>query len=103
MLDQILGRPSRTIRRTQVLAIIFFFIWRLLKGDGAPHRPSAIRHLNFSETGPYAANALARVGKDKSWAWRLWVALVGRRAVAFMSRLNYRLSAWHGHGKGDVC
>lgn len=88
MIDQILGRPSPTIRRHQILLVLFFWLWRLYKGDGAPLPPSR----TISAAGPRPSSGLARASRRKSWAWKLWVALVGRRAVTWMARINDRLS-----------
>jgi len=85
MLDQILGRPSPTVRRSQILLVLFFWIWRLYKGDGAPRPGKRIR-------GSAGGANLQRALKKKSWAWRLWVALVGRRAVRWIAKINDRLS-----------
>nr|ODN81222.1 hormone-sensitive lipase [Cryptococcus depauperatus CBS 7841] len=82
MIDQLLGRPSPKVRRTQIFLILFFWIWRLYKGDGATNiRPRRAAFRLRSEP---------RRGKG-SWVWRLWVGLVGRRMVALMGKVNQRL------------
>ena len=88
MIDQILGRPSPTIRRSQILLVLFFWLWRLYKGDGAPPRGTR----TITARSPVQSSGFARATKNKSWAWRLWIALVGRRAVAWMANVNEKLS-----------
>ncbi|WWD15824.1 hypothetical protein CI109_100248 [Kwoniella shandongensis] len=78
MIDHILGRPSPTLRRGQIFLVLFFWVWRLYKGDGRL-RPGRAR------SGP------GGVPGRGSWLWRLWVAVVGRRAVRYMGKINERL------------
>jgi hypothetical protein len=91
MIDHILGRPSPTIRRSQIFLVLFFWIWRLYKGDGAAPLPSRA----FGASAPLPS---ARVGSSartkRTWAWRLWIALVGRSRWTFglAGKLNHRLS-----------
>ena len=69
MIDQILGRPSPSIRRNQILLVIFFWLWRLYRGDGSLLPPTRTR----SAIGPRSSSGLARVTRNKSWAWRFLV------------------------------
>lgn len=78
MLDQVLGRPSKDLRRVQIFLVLFFWIWRLYKGDGA-ERP-AIAGIAGTRRRPFF--------------WRLWVSLVGRRAIRWMGKMNERLSGY---------
>lgn len=92
MIDQLLGRPSPSLRRTQVFIVLFFWIWRLYKGDGAS-RPFPSRTQSAVAPGPSGLRGKKVGGKaGRSWIWRLWIQLVGKRAVAWMGKLNERLS-----------
>ncbi|WRT67030.1 uncharacterized protein IL334_003996 [Kwoniella shivajii] len=89
MIDHILGRPSPALRRTQIFLVLFFWIWRLYKGDGAP-RPTPSR----SAIGPSPSSRIGILGggtKGRAWITRIWVKIAGRRMVRWMSRLNERL------------
>ncbi|KIR53229.1 hormone-sensitive lipase [Cryptococcus gattii Ru294] len=91
MIDQLLGRPSPSLRRTQVFIVLFFWIWRLYKGDGAP-RPFPSRTQSAVAPGPSGLRGKKVGGKaGRSWIWRLWIQLVGKRAVVWMGKLNERL------------
>ncbi|AFR93202.2 hormone-sensitive lipase [Cryptococcus neoformans C23] len=91
MIDQLLGRPSPNLRRSQVFIVLFFCIWRLYKGDGAP-RPFPSRTESALAPGPSGRGGQkVRDRAGKSWIWRLWIQLVGKRAVMWMSKLNERL------------
>lgn len=95
MIDHILGRPSPTLRRSQIFLVIFFWVWRLYKGDGAP-RLAPTPTSTAIGAGPSArikgATSRLSAGAKGSWIARLWVALVGRRAVGWMGKVNERLS-----------
>nr|XP_018263969.1 hormone-sensitive lipase [Kwoniella dejecticola CBS 10117]OBR86127.1 hormone-sensitive lipase [Kwoniella dejecticola CBS 10117] len=74
MMDHILGRPSPAVRRTQIFLVLFFWIWRLYKGDGAP-RPTATRSA-------IGASPSQRIGhSQRAWIARIWVKIVGRRML----------------------
>jgi hypothetical protein len=103
MLDQILGRPSPTIRRSQVFLVLFFCIWRLYKGDGngsVPHpHPLQSPSRTISAVGPLPSGRISGAArKRRLWAWRIWVALVGRSrwSVGWADKLNARLSECRG-------
>ncbi|TXT13770.1 hypothetical protein VHUM_01137 [Vanrija humicola] len=82
MLDSILGRPSQTVRRTQVFLVVFFWVWRLYKGDG-----SAMGRA--TQTGRHRPRSVAQ---NKTWWRRIWTALVGRtRGMPWMTNVNERL------------
>ncbi|WVW83219.1 hypothetical protein I302_105237 [Kwoniella bestiolae CBS 10118] len=88
MIDHILGRPSPTLRRTQIFLVLFFWIWRLYKGDGAP-RPS----LTASAIGPSTSQRVGGRGtrEQRAWLARIWVKIVGRRMVRWIGNVNERL------------
>ncbi|ORY32245.1 Alpha/Beta hydrolase protein [Naematelia encephala] len=88
MIDHILGRPSPTIRRSQIFLVLFFWLWRLYKGDGAPRPTRTASALGPSPSGRVGVGAQ---GKRRAWLWRLWVSLVGRRAVGWMGKVNDKL------------
>lgn len=92
MIDHVLGRPSPTLRRTQIFLVLFFWVWRLYKGDGAAPRPTR----TSTAAGSFPSGRIGgRVSRGKkSWLVRLWVALVGRRGygMGWMGKLNERLS-----------
>ncbi|WVQ77997.1 hypothetical protein IAT38_000078 [Cryptococcus sp. DSM 104549] len=96
MIDHILGRPSPTLRRSQIFLVLFFWIWRLYKGDGAP-RPLPSPSGTSSAFGPGPSGrvgdrAKAMAGSaSKGLLWRLWVQLVGRRAVGWMEKVNDKM------------
>ncbi|KIJ49651.1 hypothetical protein M422DRAFT_74669 [Sphaerobolus stellatus SS14] len=46
MIDQLLGRPNPTYKRTQVLLLIFFWIWRLRKGHSEGPNFLGFRRIN---------------------------------------------------------
>ncbi|GFZ46234.1 hypothetical protein JCM24511_04481 [Saitozyma sp. JCM 24511] len=96
MLDQILGRPSPTIRRSQVFLVLFFCIWRLYKGDGSVPHPHPLQSPSrtVSAAGPLPSGRISGAArKRRLWAWRIWVALVGRSrwSVGWADKLNARL------------
>ncbi|WVQ71557.1 hypothetical protein IAR50_001096 [Cryptococcus sp. DSM 104548] len=94
MIDHILGRPSPTLRRTQIWLILFFWTWRLYKGDGAPRPPG---RRAASVLVPGSSRIRGGIGEKvrdraaRSWIWKLWVELLGRRLVTFMGKVNDRL------------
>lgn len=49
MIDHILGRPSRSLRRAQVFLIIFFWSWRLYIGDIRRHRRLRLRNVGVGQ------------------------------------------------------
>ncbi|ORX39743.1 Alpha/Beta hydrolase protein [Kockovaella imperatae] len=97
MIDHILGRPSPSLRRAQILLVLSFWVWRLYKGDGAP-RPKPTPSHGYPPV-PYpsvrvgaARGASSAVGRRKNgWLVRLWIGLVGRRFVRWIGRVNERL------------
>jgi hypothetical protein len=98
MIDQILGRPSRSLRRFQISVVLFFWIWRLYKGDGA-HPPLAATGTSTAYSPLASAGArsgLAAVARrrKRTWLWRLWVIIAGRSrtTVGWVSKINDRLS-----------
>jgi hypothetical protein len=95
MIDHILGRPSASIRRSQIFLVLFFWIWRLYKGDGAPLPTRTISGLPAGPSGvPRPGGGGKGVKGRKTWWWRLWVGLVGRSkfGVGWMNKINERLS-----------
>lgn len=99
MIDHILGRPSPTLRRTQIFLVLFFWIWRLYKGDGAP-RPT----LTGSAFGPSQSQRAGLNGKqlERAWIARIWVKIVGRRMVRWISRMNDKLSKLCYHAQAGI-
>ncbi|ODO03459.1 hormone-sensitive lipase [Cryptococcus wingfieldii CBS 7118] len=94
MIDQILGRPSPTLRRSQIWLILFFWVWRLYKGDGAPRplgRNPASAFIPGSSRVSGGIGERVRDRAAKSWLWKLWVELLGRRLVTWMGKVNDRL------------
>ncbi|KAK8869902.1 hypothetical protein IAR55_000470 [Kwoniella newhampshirensis] len=93
MIDHILGRPSPTLRRGQIFLVLFFWLWRLYKGDGGLRPTPTSSSIGPGPSGRVTnAGANGRGGPGKgSWIWRLWVAVVGRRAVGYMGKINERL------------
>ncbi|WWC85387.1 uncharacterized protein L201_000250 [Kwoniella dendrophila CBS 6074] len=89
MIDHILGRPSPTLRRTQIFLVLFFWIWRLYKGDGAP-RPT-LSGTAFGASTSQRAGGLSGRRLERAWIARIWVKIVGRRMVRWISRVNDRL------------
>ena len=84
MIDHILGRPSATVRRSQIFLVLFFFLWRLYKGRGPP-----INSLD----GPFTARIPRRV-RRRTWLWRLWIGFAGRsRGWKWVGKLNAKLRA----------
>lgn len=85
MLDQVLGRPSPTVRRTQIFLVLFFWIWRLYKGDGSGMGVGRPRRVT------------RRTPRDatytRTWWRRVWAFLVARRSgPRWMTNINLRLS-----------
>lgn len=107
MLDQILGRPSPTIRRSQVFLVLFFCIWRLYKGDGSVPHPHPLQSPSrtVSAAGPLPSGRISGAArKRRLWAWRIWVALVGRSrwSVGWADKLNARLSECRVQGHPSI-
>ena len=92
MIDHVLGRPSPTLRRTQIFLVLFFWLWRLYKGDGAAARPTRTSSAPGVRPSPGIGRITAT--RRKSWLLRFWVALVGKRVygMSWMTKLNDRLS-----------
>lgn len=44
MIDHLLGRPSVSWKRTQVILVLLFWAWRLKSGD--PRGPTGLKRLN---------------------------------------------------------
>ena len=118
MIDQILGRPSRSLRRFQISVVLFFWIWRLYKGDGA-HPPlpgtrtstaySPLKSAGVGAGGAAGAGFSAAARRKRTWLWRLWVIIAGRSrtTIGWMGKINDRLSTctmddayWGKRGKG---
>lgn len=94
MIDQILGRPSSTVRRTEVFLVLFFWIWRLYKGDGSAIN-SAARSRRRRVTSAY--NVKSVITRSPAWWRRLWLALIARGPGArWTTRVNERLSGYGG-------
>lgn len=90
MLDHILGRPSPTIRRSEIFLVLFFWLWRLYKGDGSAMREGQIRRRRVA----YNPQLRSVAQHHKGWWRRVWAFLVARRTgFAWMTRMNERLSA----------
>jgi hypothetical protein len=98
MIDHILGRPSASIRRSQIFLVLFFWIWRLYKGDGAPLSTRTISGLPPGPSGVSGgpSNGSGKGRRGKTWWWKVWIGLVGRsrfgKATGWMNRINERLS-----------
>lgn len=97
MLDSILGRPSQTVRRTQVFLVVFFWVWRLYKGDGSAMgaRPTQTGRHRAVTSARVASHqrSLRTVAQNKTWWRRIWTTLVGRtRGMPWMTNVNERLS-----------
>lgn len=96
MIDHILGRPSASLRRSQVFLVLFFWLWRLYKGDGAANLPT--RTVNGLPATP--SSAAGRAGSTRAqalrrtWIRKLWIGLVGKSkfGVGWMNKINDRLS-----------
>ncbi|KAK4687216.1 hormone-sensitive lipase, partial [Tremellales sp. Uapishka_1] len=91
MIDHILGRPSPVVRRTQIFLVLFFFIWRLYKGDGSilsgARTSSAIQAVSNTRLG-----GKRKLVGNRSLLLRLWISVVGkRRGLGWMGRVNQRL------------
>ncbi|EIW69571.1 hypothetical protein TREMEDRAFT_30684 [Tremella mesenterica DSM 1558] len=89
MIDSLLGRPSPLLRRTQVFLVLFFWIWRLVKGDGGFYSPTGTTSAN----GPLPS---WRVGdgmkKRKKGLLRGLMGMVfGKRGQGWIGRMNERL------------
>lgn len=69
MIDHLLGRPSSSWRRTQVFLVIFFWVWRLYKGDGKAAITGGRRAIG------------GRTAVQRSRILRYWFLLL--RAVGF--------------------
>lgn len=90
MIDQILGRPSPTVRRSEVFLVLFFWVWRLYKGDGRTISPMA-RHRRRNVTSGYNLTVAGR--RDSAWWRRVWQGLFARGPGAmWTTRVNQRLS-----------
>ncbi|WWC69585.1 uncharacterized protein I206_103528 [Kwoniella pini CBS 10737] len=84
MIDHILGRPSPALRRSQIFLVLFFWLWRLYKGDGAA-RPTPT-------TSALGALPSQRIGQaQRAWLATIWVKIVGRRMVMWIGKANERL------------
>lgn len=92
MIDHVLGRPSPTLRRTQIFLVLFFWVWRLYKGDGAVPRPSR----TTTAAGPLPSGRAGGIRSRGrvSWLLKLWVTLVGKRGygMGWIGRINQRMS-----------
>ncbi|OCF55305.1 hormone-sensitive lipase [Kwoniella mangroviensis CBS 10435] len=88
MIDHILGRPSPALRRTQIFLVLFFWIWRLYKGDGAPR--SSLTRSAISPS-PSQRAQLRGPQNQRAWIARLWVKIVGRRMVRWIGNMNEKL------------
>ncbi|WOO81092.1 Hormone-sensitive lipase [Vanrija pseudolonga] len=95
MLDSILGRPSQTVRRTQVFLVVFFWVWRLYKGDGSAMGRATQTGRHRAVTSARVAShqrSLRTVAQNKTWWRRIWTTLVGRtRGMPWMTNVNERL------------
>lgn len=99
MIDQILGRPSPALRRSQIFLVLFFWLWRLYKGDGAVSLPSR----TSSALGASPSARVARPGeprKQRGLFFRIWVAIAGKRVVGWIANVNYRLSEYYSTAEG---
>lgn len=97
MIDHVLGRPSPAIRRTQIFLVLFFWVWRLYKGDGShPTTPTPTLSARASRpSGRIAGPGGLHEGlRRRKWLWRIWIALVGKRRFDFpwVRKINERLS-----------
>ncbi|KAL7422192.1 hypothetical protein Q5752_002838 [Cryptotrichosporon argae] len=84
MLEHILGRPSRSVRRTQVFLVLFFWVWRLYRGEGAARArgPPSHAHAHLHD------GAVGRV--------------LGARPAALLGRVARALRRWRGRWIGGV-
>jgi hypothetical protein len=102
MIDHILGRPSPTLRRTQIFLVLFFWVWRLYKGDGASVAALPTRITSASGPLPSGHAGGLRLGKGRSRVWwlRMWMSVVGKKTygLGWMGRLNERLSESSSYG-----
>lgn len=102
MIGQLLGRPSPALRRGQVFLILFFWIWRLYKGDGSYMRSTPTgynRSMPSHRVRPVAHLAPTIAVPAKVWWRRVWSFLVARRTgTRWMTNINERLSESH-----DLC
>lgn len=87
MIDQLLGRPSPTVRTSETYLVLFFWIWRLYKG-------SAVRVQSGRRHNVQRYN-LAAVTRNQAWWRRVWSFLVARDSgKSWMTSINHRLSEW---------
>ncbi|BEJ16068.1 hypothetical protein CspHIS471_0506730 [Cutaneotrichosporon sp. HIS471] len=86
MLDHVFGRPSPTVRRTQIFLVLFFWVWRLYKGDGSAMVAGRRR---------IARRPPRDVTYSRTWWRRVWAFLVARRSGPhWMSNINVRLKSF---------
>ncbi|WVR05070.1 hypothetical protein IAU60_002082 [Kwoniella sp. DSM 27419] len=92
MIDHILGRPSPAIRRTEFLLVVFFWVWRLYKGDGAsmPRAGSQPLGLSAGAGGQGVKPTTRRTIRD-SWIVELWLRWFGRRLARWRGKVNHKL------------
>lgn len=107
MIDQILGRPSPTLRRSQIFLILFFWVWRLYKGDGAQQTMISPRvsagPTATSTAGPSVTSERVgggRAGKvdirNRIWVLRAFRMIFGGKkmpiGLGWIARMNERIS-----------
>ncbi|PLW17512.1 hypothetical protein PCANC_08016 [Puccinia coronata f. sp. avenae] len=87
MIDHLLGRPSPSWRRTQVILVLLFWAWRLRSGD--PSGPAGVKQLNnrFKRFTPWQITVTLLT---LLYGIRHWDTLVGLAAPEPLARLYSR-------------
>ncbi|KAA1118886.1 hypothetical protein PGT21_009512 [Puccinia graminis f. sp. tritici] len=87
MIDHLLGRPSPSWRRTQVILVLLFWAWRLRSGD--PGGPAGVKQLNnrFKKFSPWQISVTLLTCL---YGIRHWDTLVGLAAPEPLARLYSR-------------
>ncbi|WAR53364.1 hypothetical protein PtB15_2B795 [Puccinia triticina] len=87
MIDHLLGRPSPSWRRTQVILVLLFWAWRLRSGD--PGGPAGVKALNsrFKRFTPWQISVTLLTCL---YGIRHWDTLVGLAAPEPLARLYSR-------------
>jgi len=87
MIDHLLGRPSASWRRTQVILVLLFWVWRLRSGD--PSGPAGVKQFNnrFKRFTPWQITVTLLTCL---YGIRHWDTLVGLAAPEPLARLYSR-------------